>query len=63
MVAKEIELSESSQTWARKWCAVAQKTNDMAGDGTTTDRAGPLIRARALNQSRPAWTDGPERAH
>ena len=36
-VAKEIELEDNSRTWAPRWSArVASKTNDVAGDGTTT---------------------------
>ncbi len=36
-VAKEIELKDSSKTWAHRWCAKwLRKTSDVAGDGTTT---------------------------
>ena len=35
-VAKEIELSASSRTWARRWSGSRFKTSDNAGDGTTT---------------------------
>jgi len=43
-VVKEIELEDKFENVGAAWCGVAQKTSDVAGDGTTT----ATVLARAI---------------
>ena len=65
-VAKEIELEDKFENMGAQMVReVAQKTNDVAGDGTTTaTRAGPGDRARRPQVGRRRHEpDGPEARH